>query len=299
MPFCNLIIVWYNKIMKKIIINNPPNDDLLNQLISLYESFKNLSKNERVEFDLSKIKWFSPLLILPIASYINKSKSNYILSQEKNVNSYLNAVRFPLGIDSLTEFAKAIQHTKNYVPISVLEKNKIIERNRLESCFQDMIFKIAGGVKGAKNAIIYPIMELVANIFHHSKEDRGYIFGQFYPNKNYLDICIIDTGRGVAKVYLDGLGLTLTDSEAIAKVMNGLSTKKEKERGYGVWTSKDIVCKLMGGTFIFLSGSSVFVAKEGKEKFVNLSNFFWQGVIIAYRIPKPKGEIDIYPFVGN
>jgi hypothetical protein len=285
--------------MRKIIVNNPKNDDLVNQLVCFYESFKNLSKNEKVEFDLSKIKWFSPFLILPLTSYINKTKSSYILGLDQSVNSYLDAIRFPLGINSLTEFSSAVQQTKNYVPISVLEKDQVLKRNKLENCFQDMIYKIAGEIKGAKNAVIYPIMELVANIFHHSKENKGYVFGQFYPNKNYLDICIIDTGRGVAKTYADELNLIITDKEAITKVMNGVSTKKERERGYGVRTSKDVVCKSMKGTFIFLSGSSVFIAKNNKEKFVDLPEFNWQGVIIAYRIPKPAGEVDIYPFIGD
>ncbi len=285
--------------MRKIIVNNPKNDDLVSQLVSFYESFKNLSKNEKVEFDLSKIKWFSPFLMLALTSYINKTNSSYILGLDKNINSYLDALRFPLGINSLTEFSSVVKQTKNYVPISILEKDHVLERNRLENCFQDMIFKIAGEVNGAKNAVIYPIMELVANIFHHSKENKGYIFGHFYPNKNYLDICIIDTGRGVAKAYEDELGLIITDEEAITKVMNGVSTKKERERGYGVRTSKDVVCKSMRGTFIFVSGSSVFVAKNNKEKFVDMPEFYWQGVIIAYRIPKPTGEIDIYPYMGD
>ncbi len=285
--------------MKRIIFNNPPNDDLISQLVSFYESFKDFPKNDKIRFDLSGIKWFSPLLILPIVSYINQLKSDYNLSSDLNINSYLSAIHFPKGVNSLTEFEKAIQQTKNYVPISILEKDKIVERGKLENCFQDIIFKIAGEVKGAKNAVIYPIMELIANIFQHSKESKGYIFGQFYPKKNYLDICIIDRGRGVSRGYKDEMGIDLTDQESIAKVMTGISTKKERERGYGVRTSKDVVCKAMKGTFIFLSGSSVFIAKNNKEKFVDMPGFYWQGVIVAYRIPKPTGEIDIYPYLGD
>lgn len=285
--------------MKKIIVKNPKNDDLISQLVVFYESFKGLSKKEQVDFDLSDINFFHPFLILTIASYINYTKSVYDFNENNSINSYLKTINFPQGISSLTDLQQAIQITKNYVPISILKKDNRVERSRLETCFQDMIYKIIGEVPKTKDAVVYPIMELVGNIFHHSEEKQGYIFGQFYSNKNFLDICIVDNGRGLTKTYNDELGLKLNDTESIAKVLSGLSTKKERERGYGVRTSKDIVCKAMNGTFIILSGSSAFISKADKERFIELPNFYWQGVVIAYRILKPIGPVNIYPYVGD
>ncbi len=34
-----------------------------------------------------------------------------------------------------------------------------------------------------------------------------------------------------------------------------------------------------------------------KERVVSMPDFYWQGVIIAYRIPKPDGSIDISPYL--
>ena len=285
--------------MKRIIVKNSVNDEISSQLVCFYNSFKELSKKEKVEFDLSEIKFFHPFLILPIFSYIKHTKSVYTLNNKSNTNLYLETINFPTGVSSLTEFEHVIQLTKSYIPISVLKKEKQIERSHLESCLQDMIYKIIGEVPHTKDAVLYPIMELVGNIFHHSKEDEGYIFGQFYPNKNFLDICIVDNGRGLAKTYDDELNLKLTDIEAIKNVISGLSTKKEKERGYGVWTSKDVVCKAMNGTFVIVSGSSAFIAKENKQNFLELPNFYWQGVVIVYRIPKPVGPVNIYSYIGS
>ena len=78
-----------------------------------------------------------------------------------------------------------------------------------------MIYNVLGSVSGAKNAVYYPITELVTNIFDHSKQNKGFIFGQFYPKKNYLDICIVDCGRGLAKTYEEEKGLKLSDSDSI------------------------------------------------------------------------------------
>lgn len=87
------------------------------------------------------------------------------------------------------------------------------------------------------------LAELVTNIFEHSKKDTGFIFGQFYPNKNYLDICIVDFGRGFATAYKEEKGLNLSDSDAISEAMRGNSVKPEKERGYGIWTSKKLYAR--------------------------------------------------------
>ena len=155
-----------------------------------------------------------------------------------------------------------------------------------------------GSIPGAQNAVCYPIAELVTNIFEHSKKDTGFIFGQFYPNKNYLDICIVDCGRGFSGAYREEKGLKLSDSSAISEVMKGNSVKPEKERGYGIWTSKRIICDALdGGGFIMISGSAGLISENKRENLVSFPNFYWQGVIIAYRIPVPRGPVDISSFI--
>lgn len=223
---------------------------------------------------------------------INSTKSSY--SANGSVKSYLDAVKFPKGIDSVLSFQKEVQLKKNYIPISILKKEKNSDRERLESLFSNLILKVIGSVPGTSSAILYPISELVTNIFEHSTQNEGYLFGQFYPKKDYLDICIVDCGRGLAETYKKENGLNLTDSEAILRSMKGNSTKLNKERGYGVRTSKSVVCNAMNGEFIFLSGSAALVSSKKSEKLFNLPGFYWQGVIIAYRIPRPTEPVDIY-----
>lgn len=139
--------------------------------------------------------------------------------------------------------------------------------------------------------------ELVTNIFEHSKQDKGFIFGQWYPKKNYLDICIADCGRGLARAYQEELNLELSDEEAIVQAMQGTSAKSDKERGYGVRTSKRVVCEALRGGFVLVSGNSALFSYHDREQLVSLPNFYWQGVIVAYRIPKPTGEINIAPYL--
>ncbi len=93
------------------------------------------------------------------------------------------------------------------------------------------------------------------------------------------------------------MNLDVTDEVAITEVMKGNSTKADKERGYGVRTSKRVVCECLKGEFILISGSAGLFSKNNSEKLVSLPNFNWQGVIVSYRIPKPTDVVDISAYL--
>jgi len=283
--------------MKKIIISKPRNDSLIIQLESLYKTFINIQPKEKLSFDLSLLDWVCPLLILPISAYISNTQSSCEMNNSL-IRSYLERISFPKGVDSISLFQQQIQKYKSFIPISALRKELGASRERLEALFAEKIYETLGNVSGAQNAVCYPIAELVTNIFEHSNENTGFIFGQFYPTKNYLDICIVDCGRGFAKTYKEEKGLVLSDADAIIEAVRGNSVKSDKERGYGIRTSKKVVCSaLKGGGFILISGSAGLVSVNNKENIVSFPNFYWQGTIIAYRIPKPLGPLDISQFL--
>ncbi len=282
--------------MKEVLVSMPKNDTFLAQFISLYNSLNNKSE-ESLIFNLKDITWIYPLLVLPLSSYITKTDSQYILDENSEIYSYMNNIGFPIGIKSCSEFEKIIRENRSYIPISVLKKDNVNDRQNIEALFSDIIYKNLGSVNGAKSSILYPIGELVTNIFEHSNDDKGFIFAQNYPNKGYLDICIVDTGRGFKNSYKEEKNIILTDKEAIIEVMRGNSTKKSKERGYGVWTSKKVICNALGGQFLVCSGSALLLSNNNTEKFYTLPDFYWQGVIISARINKPNGPIDISSYI--
>jgi len=283
--------------MKNIVIPKPNNESLISQLGSLYNVFKGVNFGEKLEFDLSLLNWVIPLLVLPISAYINETQSKFKIDK-CSIKGYLEKISFPNGGSSISSFQRQIQKYKTFIPISVLKKEEKVGRERLESILEEKIYETLGNVSGARSAVWYSISELITNIFEHSKKDSGFIFVQLYPQKGYLDICIVDCGRGFAKTYEEEKGLKLSDEDAISEVMKGNSVKKDTDRGYGVRTSKDVVCKaLKGGGFILISGSCALVSIGEREKLASLPNFYWQGVIIAYRIPKPTGSVDYLRYV--
>ena len=99
-----------------------------------------------------------------------------------------------------------------------------------------MVYKNLASIAGAQNAVYQPIGEFVTNIFEHSHKNSGYLFGQHYSKKSYLDIYIVDCGKGFAQSYKDAKNVSLSSEDAISEVMRGVSTKPSRERGFGVWT---------------------------------------------------------------
>lgn len=274
----------------KIEVQPPEDESLRSQLISLYLAFKDT--DGRTLFDLGRINWLFPLLILPIAAYIQDTDSDFTCPSNPDVSSYLETVRFPSGVESISE----VQKEKSYVPIIALRKSRFQEREHLRDCFAEMVYRVLKSTAGAKNAVYYPITELVENIFEHSCEEKGYVFAQHYPRKGFVDLCIVDRGRGIAASYKKEMGLDFSDKEALIESLKGLSVKPEKERGYGIRTSKRVICEGLGGEFVLISGKAALCASR-REILYNLSPFCWKGVIVAYRIPRPDKPVDIYPFL--
>lgn len=89
-------------------------------------------------------------------------------------------------------------------------------------------------------AVSYLISEITDNIIEHSGKDRGWLMVQYYPSSEYLDICIIDTGKTILGSYRDyGIIGAENDSQALDLALAGISTKSQ-QRGTGLRTSKAI-----------------------------------------------------------
>ena len=73
--------------------------------------------------------------------------------------------------------------------------------------------------------------------------------------------------------------------------------KPEDSRGYGIMTSKRVVCEGLNGEFVLISGSATLYSSKHENVIYDLPDFYWRGVIVAYRIPEPKQPVDIYPFL--
>lgn len=281
--------------MKRVFPPKPKTEEFVHQLECFYLTFKKVFAEEDVHFDLSKLEWVTPLVLLPIVAHLRETRSEYTPPSSTDVRDYLKNVHFPEGTHSLN----ALQRSKKYIPVSLIERGQQPQdRNEILYCFLNLFYKTIGSIKGTKSALFYSPTELVGNIFEHSHKNYGFVFGQIYSKKGYLDLCILDRGRGLAKSFKDEKGLDVTHLDAIRYAMSGYSTKPGVDRGFGVRTSRNMVCEALHGEFTMITGNACLLSKFGeKDKLFILPELNWQGVVLSYRIPFPRVPIEYVKYI--
>jgi len=277
--------------MKEIAVEEASGEDIFHELHSIYCTFKQLSEpNERVAFNLKSLNTIHPALAMAISAHVRETKSEIIAPKNQKLKGLLRNIEFPNGTNSLI---------KNYklegaaTPITLIQKTKVTnEREKMVYHFLDLILKFIEKEAGLKDAFYYPVIELVDNIFEHSKKTDGLVYAQHFEETDCLEICIADTGRGIKQAYAEELNLNLDHETALAYAMLGRSTKSS-DRGFGLHTSKNLICRGLGGEFMIISGQAAHAAKGNKETIPVVPEFNWQGTLIYYKFPRPKVPIDI------
>lgn len=266
-------------------IPSPIKDTLTDHFISLYQVLAQCKKTDDITFNFSHLEKCHPLIVLPLCCYISEQNCGYSIPKGFDV------VGFPKGTNEINLKSDAI-------PILFLSNTLALElRDKLINDFVEKLYRVMGQIDGTKDAIIYPLSELITNIFEHSCKEEGWVFAQLNSEKSFLDICVVDSGRGLRESYKQEQKLNISDEDAIGQVIIGNSTKPDKERGYGVRTSKKLICKGLKGSFLIFSGKAALISEYLDEKLVKLDKDVWGGVILAYRIPLLTEPVDIYPYI--
>lgn len=273
---------------------NPVNSDLLRDDIkNLMEFLKaidecgNETKHITVTFD--KLRFIHPLYGLGLAAKSNELKNRGIEIIFNNFSdvkagSYLQTIHFPEGIELSEEHLIKKYDQKNYVPIV-----KFPAYNTYSSIdIRDTILaKVTNLMKNSFeldrdvfNGIYLLIAELADNISQHSDSDKGWITTQYYPRKNFIDVCIADTGKGIYKSYINqGYDYISSHKEALDNSLNGLSAKGENERGRGLISSQKMIRNGLKGVFLLYSGDALAINND-----IVKTPYEWDGVLIYFRI---------------
>lgn len=149
--------------------------------------------------------------------------------------------------------------------------------------------------------LAYFLGELTDNINEHSLAAEGYVFAQYYPSSNYLDLCICDAGQGILQSYLNNPKFDpKTEVEAIQLALSGKSTKDRAEaRGFGITTTRNMLVNGLRDRLFLWSGNTTFLQTANKEAIVNIDgNGHFQGTFITLRLPTViPGSFDFYKFI--
>jgi len=279
-------------------------DKLKPKILCFLKNIKaiNSSKAKRIGLDFKKLQWSCPFTILPIASLMKSLSKNgkdvyYSKPSDKGVKSYLDWMEFPYGVDEVNKLKK-----QSYIPIVCLKNNDLNIKNREKvfSSFSSLLFEKINN-KRNETAMYYFLSEIYNNIWEHSDTRYGWLFAQYYKNKKFTDICLLDNGITIAGSYANSqLELSINnDSRAIQCALDGLSTKKEEGRGFGLITSRNMVTKsYFEGKFLLISGNAGYYEDKNKQQHFDLGQR-WEGTIVFMRINKSSKKVNWAEYVDN
>jgi hypothetical protein len=126
--------------------------------------------------------------------------------------------------------------------------------------------------------LAYSLREIIRNIVEHSQTSNVWYAAQYWPQRNKVEIAILDEGIGVKASLSKNSSLTVNDDEqalnlalqpGISEVVNahkGSYSDEWANTGYGLFMVSEI-CK-KSGDFILCSGSKAIQLNETEKNFL-------------------------------
>ena len=288
--------------------------DSISKLIKVLSEISSI-QDEEIILDFSRAKMLNPFFLCGLACVIQRlqdSGKKFILNHKENFNikSYLNTIHFPSTLSPSAENEYNLKilenyRAKTYIPIISFktgnDNNTTLIRENILSSISQLLKNQLNFSEGERQPLSYFLDELTNNINDHSNASQGYVFAQFYPNSNYLDLCICDGGKGIYQSFLDNPKFNpANDIEAMQLALSGHSTKDRPEaRGFGISTTRNMLVNGLKGILFIWSGNTTFLQAVNKEAIVNIGeNGYFQGAFIALRLPMIiPGAFNFYNFV--
>ena len=263
-------------------------------------------KREKISLDLSGVKWVLPCTVILISGKLREilckgADVSYIPPKNLKVKEWLSDIGFPLGKTKDGSTFISIKHFAN----NLSNPNQVNEE--ANSMLKKIETKIPNSFGGS---ILYILGELADNIDQHSNFTHASLMAQYFPQKEYLDIAVLDNGISIPFNFEKNNISFKKDSEAIKKALSGEATTKkdEKMRAFGLKSCKDISIKgfllkinpdpRIKGELHVVSRKGIAILKSsGEENFYDFGNVSLDGTFLYFRLPTPKNKIDIYYYL--
>ncbi|OQY02546.1 MAG: hypothetical protein B6I20_06765, partial [Bacteroidetes bacterium 4572_117] len=287
-----------------VILESPQSENNGSQIAALIKNFQKIEVGkayDSINLDFTNIEFLHPIFILPFSVYLrelNISCQNY-----EQLKGYLDIIHFfdygiEINLDTDTNKVFDAFSNKNYIglisfPVAGDEKLRSFS-NTVVGKIEKLLIEKAGLAPNVMQGFRYIVSEVVDNVFEHSGTNRAWIFAQYYPTKEYFDLCILDVGKGIFGSYKDkGFDEIKTNQDAIENAITGNSTKEyNTERGYGLTTTIKMTREGFNGDYILISGDMLFF----NDKIIQIPTS-WQGTIVAFRLNKNRPNLDLYEYV--
>ena len=286
---------------------NVKDDRLIDGLTPVVRIMSQMERSLDLEvtIDFSETRFISPVFALSLIVYLSRCGKQVSF---KNVPDYLDRIELVNGgikPDTMrqTEFLAELEKyaSKTYIPIIDFAAGRNSDAKEA-SIVENIIIQQLSIRSNVANGLKYMIDEILDNITEHSESDRGYIFAQAYPTKGFLDVCIADRGVSLLGSYekLPDNEIS-SDIEAIKAANRGLSSKNlpdAENRGFGIRTSKQMLIQGLGGQYLMISGSSLYIKTLNLDSFYSMPHGLrWNGTIVALRIPYHSASFNYINYI--
>lgn len=257
-------------------------------------SIINNCEDEEVIVDCSTIRFTSPVFVISLMLCLFSCKKKVSII---NCNNYLEAIHFyyalrpdEIGTDRFHMLLEKY-HIKTYIPVisfpALANRSKV--KDAILSSIENLLCRQLNIEKNVLYGLKYILDEMVDNITEHSESERGYIFAQSYPAKGYVDLCIADEGITLTGSFKKAGIEVSSDVEAMQAANKGVSSKNlpdAENRGYGIYTTKNMLITGLNGQYMMMSGSALYLKDKQFDNIIELpGGLKWNGTVIALRIP--------------
>jgi anti-sigma regulatory factor (Ser/Thr protein kinase) len=276
---------------------NVKDDRLVDGLTPVVKIMSQVETSEEtgVTIDFSNTHFISPVFALSLIVYLDRCGKQVSFLNTPKYIEHIELCNSGIKPDNMrhTEFLAMMEKyaSKTYIPIIDFDASRSSDAKEVVSSIsENMIIRQLNIHPNVAIGLKYMIDETLDNITEHSESDRGYIFAQAYPTKGFLDVCIADRGINLLGSYekLSDNEIA-SDMEAIKAANRGLSSKNlpdAENRGYGIKTSKQMLIQGLGGQYLMISGSCLYIKSRFLDSFYAMPNGLrWNGTIVALRIP--------------
>ncbi len=257
---------------------------------------------EKITFDLSKLKFVTPsglcyliASIQTLTNIIGKENFEIIMPNNNSTNNYLTRMNFleTLGLKDDNYI------NKNDCSNRLIELQKISMTDRCDWQITENLTNVLESQlpvnnQGILKAVSYAIGEIVDNTLRHSQSPiGGYICAQTYPNKNKLEICIIDCGIGIVEslkvendVHKEKISKFKSDSEFIQySIEKGVTSKTQQKfgetghSGEGLFFTSEFI-KENNGRMKVISDNGMLLIDSKVGIQLSETQHHWQGTIV-------------------
>lgn len=270
--------------------------NLLSGVFSLMEGMAYPS--DSFQWDMRNMSTIHPFIMAYLAFFrINSGCSIELINLSDELSSFFESVRFdsPLNFHGELDAASLLNeyNGRGLLPLCLFDHN-YPHTDKMESSLKAILSANLSDFPHRfqfREAVSYFISEMIDNIHEHSNASHGFLYLDHSDGK-HLYLCIADNG-----ITIPGNFLTQNlpefkrfkseySSEALKSSIYGLSTKSQRERGYGLSTNMKMITSGLNGEFIVLSGNGLYYRVEERENLINLPhNITWDGTFIYVKIP--------------